>query len=472
MATPESRSPARETVRSTERVREIAAPIKGGVSIEANIDHPSYSEDAALLEERAGFAAVFDGMSNPIGTGGEASRIAREHARGWPAKLAELGNVPFDQVGRELGTYLSAAHRKIRNKAEERSWEITAGQELPPLQGMGTTAVLAQVVERPRNPLLGRWANIAWVGDSRAELHRADGTVEPLTLDDKGYLHAAAQDRAGRLAVQRFVDEVPNPSKLTAAEQVHMRKLKLERGQVRKIATDPMIFGAIGGRQEEADDVHVIAVELRPGDRLDLYTDGLENLTLQERAEIVSSAKSPQAAAEEQTKRARAKSLRSDKARSKKDDVTAVVLEASAQALTLESIALHKGDQIPIRRGSGELEDGWTIRGFNAQTGDVLVEKPYERGTLQKQVPTAEVRATVAVLDCRSFWELARTIQKLPDRQLPLGKERNRRTLIERLKKAATDEDFTLSMLSRAIGLRRKVEELRGARIRGREQAI
>jgi serine/threonine protein phosphatase PrpC len=391
--------------------------------------------------------------------GGEAARAAGELAERWPETFDR--SVPFEQVGGQLRDFVVKLNEQVHERAEEREREVTTGERKPRFTQGATTATVGFIYERPDNPLLGRWAFVAAVGDSPAYVHRADGSVERLTVDDH-MLYFPGTERKKALAVEQLLDEVADPKKLTPAERKRATKLGLEPEQVRSLYRDSVLTQHLGGSQTEAPNVQVVAVELKPGDKLEMVTDGARALTPQQRAENLRTSKSSTEGAQRNVADALDVMGRTTP-RSHKDDVSAVVIEGSREPIDLRSVRVAKGEQVPVRRGTGELEDGWSVRGFNAQTGDVIFEKPYERGTMQKHVPQAEVQATKAVQNCRSFGELARTVRKMPERLLPLARGQTRESLGEQLARAARGEQVATNEFTRALGLRRKFEELTSA---------
>jgi len=52
-----------------------------------------------------------------------------------------------------------------------------------------------------------------------------------------------------------------------------------------------------------------------------------------------------------------------------------------------------KGDEVLVRRSSGDIEEGWTVTGINEKTGDAIVQRPNPegKGILQKEIPQEEL---------------------------------------------------------------------------------
>jgi len=194
------------------------------------------NEDAFLVREP--LFVVADGMGgHPHGD--VASRIAVQ-------TLEDVAGRPADGA-KELTDGIRRANRRILEEgASDRS-----------LRGMGTTvtAILADASK----------AHLAHVGDSRAYLLR-DGALQQLSED--------------HTLVQRMVRE----GKLSAAEA--------SRHPQRNVLT--RVLGV-----EEPLDVDVLTLDLHPGDRLLLCSDGLTNMVAErDLQEILEREPDPQGAAD------------------------------------------------------------------------------------------------------------------------------------------------------------------------------
>ena len=179
------------------------------------------NQDALLLEPGLGLYAVLDGMGGHS-AGEVASRLARDEIR--------------DFVHRHRTTL--TRHRLLEAAIRAASAEVfNRGQQHLDHHGMGTTVVACLVVN-------GHRATIAHVGDSRAYLWR-DGELQPLTRD-----HTAVQELVERGLLS------------AASAERHPYKNMLTRYLGAKTA--------IQGIQ-----VDCVDLELQPGDRLLLCSDGL-----------------------------------------------------------------------------------------------------------------------------------------------------------------------------------------------------
>ncbi len=175
------------------------------------------NEDCYLVDEQAGLYGVFDGMG-----GHHAGEVAAAVAR--DAVIAALAAVEGD-VGRdEISAALRRASAEVFAEAERRKAR----------RGMGTTAVLCKRVG-PRTLLL------AHVGDSRGYLLR-EGRLQQLTAD-----HTIVAELLARGALDE--DEARS----------HPYRAVLSRN--------------LGSQAETRPDFR--DVELQPGDRVLLCSDGL-----------------------------------------------------------------------------------------------------------------------------------------------------------------------------------------------------
>lgn len=178
------------------------------------------NEDALIVEPQIGLYAVLDGMGG-ASSGDVASKLARETIRDF---------ILHRRRTLEPGALIAAA-------LEAGSIAVfLAAQHQPDRHGMGTTAVACLAVA-PDRVVIGH------VGDSRAYLWRA-GRLQPLTRDHT-------------VVAELVIRGVVTPEEA----RHHPHKNVLSRN--------------LGGRAETH--VDVAEVELAPGDRLLLCSDGLYN---------------------------------------------------------------------------------------------------------------------------------------------------------------------------------------------------
>jgi serine/threonine protein phosphatase PrpC len=260
-------------------------------------DHPDSNEDAVLIDTVLDLVAVFDGVGGYEG-GEVASRVAAHAVLSlWRRQAPTAQDLPaLYEVMREA---LLDADRQVRAAVERQ----------PELTGMATTAIVARIWETPDHRRLLIHGH---VGDSRLYLLRARGSLERITIDD-GILstHVALGMMAEDEALK--IDQAQNWNELDDRQKRYF----YQRG---------LITQAIGGRGEP--DVHVGDVELRPGDRVLVCSDGIhDNLTEAEIVQLLR--KSGRNAGETLVRAARKRSQRGVEAtmRSKPDDMSAVIVD-------------------------------------------------------------------------------------------------------------------------------------------------
>lgn len=228
------------------------------------------NEDSFLSREP--LFAVADGMGGHRG-GSVASKLALE-------VLSQMGgdSMSGDGAAKDLAEMVVQANEAVLERASEQ----------PRLTGMGTT--LTAIVVQP-----GR-LHLAHVGDSRAYMLR-DGTLRQLTEDHS--------------LVQRMVKE----GKLTPEEaEVHPHRSVLTR--------------ALGVEPELEVDKETI--EVGPGDRVLLCSDGLTTMVSEDEIqEVLAEQQDPQAAAEALVEAANEAGGA--------DNVTAVVIDVLDDAATAEA---------------------------------------------------------------------------------------------------------------------------------------
>ncbi len=229
---------------------ELAALTDLGCQRENNEDRYSYWEPDSdqQFAAKGRLISVADGMGGYEG-GQEASRIAIESVE--EAYARDLGS----DVQSALLAGFRAAHQKIQNYAVSH----------PALEGMGTTCTTVA--------LLGRMLYFAHVGDSRLYLVR-EGAITRLTQDhsyvSRLVAHGVISSEEAEFHPQRHI--------LTAA---------------------------LGAGSEVEPDVPAVPVELRPGDRLVLCTDGLWGVVGDDQIKKAISSESPAAACRDLVQMAR-----------------------------------------------------------------------------------------------------------------------------------------------------------------------
>ncbi len=192
-----------------------------------------HNEDSFLVDEGLGLFVVADGMGGHAG-GGTASRLAVQAIE---AKLRQARDEDPDLFVAAHAQDASKLRDTLADALREACRTIhREAQDDPSLAGMGTT-VTASVVS-------GSGAFVAHVVDSRCYLVR------------KGHIHQVTEDHS-------LVNEQLKAGAITADEARHSR--------FKNIITRSVGF-------EEDVQVDVMGLELEPGDRLVICSDGLSNL--------------------------------------------------------------------------------------------------------------------------------------------------------------------------------------------------
>lgn len=218
--------------------------------------HPD-NDDSWFADPAHGTLGVFDGVSGAPGSFA-ASQIAAQETERQLAALDDVHDVRV--VSGKLAEALLDAHQGV---VEARD-------------GTQTTAVIAKIFETEESY---KYAAIASSGDSRAYLWR-EGELRMLTLDHdmlatKSYL--TEEDRWQR---QMILAELNTKNLSKLVEEVPMLLPDFHNRNV--------VSSVLG--QPGTPAVFLATIELQPGDRLLLTTDGVhDNLTHQEMAEIIGS---------------------------------------------------------------------------------------------------------------------------------------------------------------------------------------
>lgn len=288
--------------------------------------HTGHNEDRVFFDSSSNSFGVFDGMGGEI-NGEEAAMIC------------------LDVIGQSLK---SAPEKSTRNNAKfilEKAYN-QANQELIKKSNfdkneiVGSTATYGFVY---KNELGNYEVAVANSGDSRAYLFR-DGVLTKITKDHSLTRYYSTSDSS---LVEEVLDTATQESSLTQQQLAFFKK--------RNVITNHV------GHPDGS--VEIYYQTLRPGDIILLSSDGVhDNLTTQEISSIITDNKDydssliTQKIIEKSISRSKDKSLRS-----KKDDMTALVVKVSAnQNSTSESNQTKKsnylpkqGDSVNVERSSG-----------------------------------------------------------------------------------------------------------------------
>lgn len=258
------------------------------------------NEDAVLVDESGLLFGVFDGMGGAA-AGEIASAMARDVIRERIASFAD--DLDPEEWVSGIADALGRANDAVRDEAGNDEAK----------EGMGTTAVVLKLLDTAE----GRQFICASVGDSRLYLLR-EGRLLKITLDDNPVLSADQY--------------YPTPESKRAAQDrldnAESRKELLE--EVDQIAFDRrhLLLKAIG-RMRSSETLYPQAYRepVLPGDIFILSSDGVhDNLIDEDIVEAVARGGTARECAEALTAKAREVSV-SGQPRSKKDDMTAIVVK-------------------------------------------------------------------------------------------------------------------------------------------------
>lgn len=253
-----------------------------GEATVANEKHPERNEDSLMsLPEKSSFA-VFDGVGGVHG-GSVASQTARDNLRKGLESLP--ANPSWDQRIERLKDLFDRVNISVIDK----------GYDDPNLLGMESTVSFVQFVERK--------LIVVNVGDSRVYVFSKDGKLEQVTTDD---------GKSDRITQLRF-NEVRQSSELAYFEKQAWEDRR-------------MISNALGTAECEP---RIQVLDLKDGDTILITSDGIhDNLTTTEIAEILSGSGDNTSKAQGLVLAAQKRS-KEGSFRSKKDDMTALVVSPS-----------------------------------------------------------------------------------------------------------------------------------------------
>ncbi len=273
-------------------------------------EHPENNEDFLLVDRRNGLAVICDGVGSAFGAGLAAQMAARTIRNYWrrifPLYARSEGDEETVASGLDgmLQVLLDVANDEVLQLGEELSEErLTDGQ----VSYARTTIALA-LLYRQQNRCTLAYAHI---GDSRVYLLRKDKSLQRLTFDD-GYFSLLLQREEINEEDALRIDQASRAEQLTEQEREYFDR---RNG----------ITQALGQKQLQP---HIGQVELEPGDRVLLCTDGIhDNLTdaeiehlLRDGARTTIARKLVQYAVE------RSEQDEEVVLRAKKDDISAIVI--------------------------------------------------------------------------------------------------------------------------------------------------
>ncbi len=276
----------------------------------ANERHPTRNEDSILVDELTGLVAVFDGVGGSAAAEIASQTGVRAALESWRSVLMQ------DRQRRKIYTRLQKCEQfDLCKILEELILEAdeqvrTDGAQRAGTDDLATTVALAAFCQptESRNYTMV----YAHVGDSRIYLLRRQETLRRLTSDD-GLLTKLIENQILNEAHALRIDQAMRANQLT---DIDYRYFRLRGG----------ITQALGGPLPPT--VHTDTVNVEPGDRILLCTDGIhDNLTDEEIEQIMrSTPRSIVGHALVEQARIRSREDYSQTIRAKPDDMSAVVV--------------------------------------------------------------------------------------------------------------------------------------------------
>jgi serine/threonine protein phosphatase PrpC len=236
------------------KASKASSPLTFARSSVAHAYHPERNEDFVIADVKTGLAAVFDGVGSTAGA--VASRVASEVIhREWKKQLREAHSCREIDIRASLKSMIEEANDSLKPGEKRDSRAAQAGQ------GTDTTVVLAVFcAAEGANEQVYRMT-YAHVGDSRIYLLPRGERLKRLTEDD-GYFSLLLQDQLISQDDALRIDQAAYADDLTDLEQEYFDR---RNG----------ITQALG--DVEPLEIHVGEVDLHPGDRVLLCSDGIHD---------------------------------------------------------------------------------------------------------------------------------------------------------------------------------------------------
>lgn len=400
-----------------------------GLSV-ASEPHPDRNEDSIFqLPEKRAFG-VFDGIGGHE-AGDKASQLARDRVADHIQNIPEGGTV--DQAQEAVRNAFVDANKVVLAQADGNR--------------MGSTAVAGYIWEGQDE----RKAIIGSVGDSRAYLMR-DGKLVQITVDDDLAREAANGNEQEARAMQKKLSDVVDPSQLSAHEQALYQQRNIIKQAIGKEPMTPNMY----------------VVDLQPGDKLLLTSDGItDNLTTAEIEAIIKASENGEATVQQLIEASRASGR-------KRDDMSAILVDMPSDGKVKSDLPkadnpvqpdvphVSPGDVVRVRRSSGDIEDDWRFVTVD-EKGDAIVIKTEGSQSRKKIIPKAEFsslnspKQEPGISDAQDFDQLFQAIDRtgeIKGSQQSFTPDQLRK-IIAKVRGGAVIESITSTG-----GLREKVAEL------------
>jgi PPM family protein phosphatase len=287
------------------KVSRASSPLTFARYSVAHAYHPERNEDFVISDVKTGLAAVFDGVGSTAGA--VASRVASEVIhREWKKRLREVSSCRQIAISDSLKELIEEANDSLKPGEKRDSRAAQAGQ------GTDTTVVLAVFCAGEKVDEQVYRMTYAHVGDSRIYLLPRGERLKRLTEDD-GYFSLLLQDQLISKEDALRIDQAAYTDDLTDLEQEYFDR---RNG----------ITQALG--DVEPLEIHVGEVDLRPGDRVLLCSDGIHDNLLDSEIEdyLMNAAKTTAARVLVNAAIRRSKEEDETMIRPKADDMSALVV--------------------------------------------------------------------------------------------------------------------------------------------------
>lgn len=272
--------------------------------------HPNRNEDSIIVDKNTGLVAVFDGVGGSAAGEIASQTAARATLRTWRQAVGQLQKRRNTQALLEHYDAMSlcALIEQLILEADEHV--RTEGAQRAGTDDLATTVALAVIC---REATTHNYKILyAHVGDSRVYLLREGEPLKRLTNDD-GLLAKLVENKIVDDQDALRIDQAMHADQLSDTERSYFRL----RGGITQ---------ALGGPLPPS--IHVNQMNIRPGDRILLSTDGIhDNLTDEEIEHILRNAPRVSTArllVEHSIHRSHQESNLT--IRAKPDDMTAIVL--------------------------------------------------------------------------------------------------------------------------------------------------
>lgn len=299
---------------TAEKTISLETNIKLVVGIASAERIPGNNQDAWYYDPTTNSFGMFDGVSNsPNGAeaASQAAIIIRNYMLIYEPGIKK-NQTPIEKAAAYLGGVLKTANTELSKavNAEILYQNTKNNEQKNPMNYSQTTAAIGCFVEAQNEAYL----LYAHVGNTRiAVAHHPEVNslrFGELTLDQERELKNTYTTYEAAIIAQRRISNTANPNTLEPKD------LKIFKSNV--------IEQALGFFDEISPDVAFY--KLKPGDRILVYTDGLEVLTSKEIAEILRDNTDNQQAATALIKLANTRREKGSHPRAHDDDISAMVI--------------------------------------------------------------------------------------------------------------------------------------------------